>query len=148
MKNTEVVLHANTQLNESFLSTLIEWASFPGNWVVSTLANMDIGVYLGFVEADVDGWFSIAISAVLTPLIIFLLIYPFKNLVDVILHCVRHEQKKDRIKCKTGFLVLVLFLLALVVKQYPIEPWIQDSAFGIFVISWLVWFSQGRWLNK
>ena len=148
MKNTEVVSYTDTQSSEPFLSTLIEWASFPGNWIVSTLANMDIGVYLGFSEADVGGVLSIAMSVVLTPLIIFLLIYPFKNLIDVILHCARHEQKKDRIKCKTGFLVLVLFLLALIVKQYPIEPWIQDSAFVIFVISWLVWFSQGRWLNK
>jgi len=66
----------------------------------------------------------------------------------VILHCMRHELKKDRIKCKTGFVVLVLFLIALIVKQYPIEPWIQDGAFGIFVVSWIIWFAQGRWLNK
>lgn len=148
MKNTDIVLNAENQTNEQLWHIALDWATFPGDWIISTLANMDIGVYLGFVEADVDGALSIALSVVLTPMIIFLLIYPFKNLVDVILHCRRHELKKDRIKCKTGFLVLALFLLALVVKQYPIEPWIQDSAFGVFVISWIVWFSQGRWLNK
>ena len=136
------------QENNQILELIMQWATLPGDWIISTLAGMDIGAYLGFVEADIDGVLSIAISVVLTPLIIFLLIYPFKNLVDVILHCKRHELKKDRVKCKTGFLVLVLFLLALVVKQYPIEPWIQDGAFGMFVVSWIVWFSQGRWLNK
>nr|MCH9750570.1 hypothetical protein [Pseudomonadota bacterium] len=138
----------DTQTNDALMHTLLEWVSFPGDYVISTLAGMDIGAYLGFVEADVDGVFSIAISVILTPLIIFLLIYPFKNLVDVILHCMRHELKKDRVKCKTGFVVLVLFLIALIVKQYPIEPWIQDGAFGIFVVSWIIWFAQGRWLNK
>ena len=133
---------------ESLFQTVIEWASFPGDWIISTLASMDIGAYLGFVESDVDGVLSIAISVVLTPLIIFLLIYPFKNLVDVILHCMRHELKKDRIKCKTGFVVLVLFLSALVVKQYPIDPWIQNGLFAAFIASWLLWVSQGRWLNK
>ncbi len=133
---------------ESLFQTAIEWASFPGDWIISTLAGMDIGAYLGFVEADVDGVISIAISVILTPLIIFLLIYPFKNLVDVILHCMRHELKKDRIKCKTGFGVLLLFLLALAVKQYPIEPWIQNGLFAAFIASWLLWVSQGRWLNK
>ena len=133
---------------ESLFQTAIEWASFPGDWIISTLASMDIGAYLGFVESDVDGVLSIAISVVLTPLIIFLLIYPFKNLVDVILHCMRHELKKDRIKCKTGFVVLVLFLSALAVKQYPIDPWIQNGLFAVFIASWLLWVSQGRWLNK
>jgi hypothetical protein len=133
---------------ESLFQTAIEWASFPGDWIISTLASMDIGAYLGFVESDVDGVLSIAISVVLTPLIIFLLIYPFKNLVDVILHCMRHELKKDRIKCKTGFVVLVLFLSALAVKQYPIDPWIQNGLFVAFIASWLLWVSQGRWLNK
>ena len=137
-----------TQENNQILELITQWATLPGDWFISTLAGMDIGAYLGFVEADVDGVLSIAISVVLTPLIIFLLIYPFKNLVDVILHCMRHELKKDRIKCKTGFVVLVLFLIALIVKQYPIEPWIQDGAFGIFVVSWIIWFAQGRWLNK
>ena len=136
------------QENNQILELIMQWATLPGDWIILMLSGMDIGAYLGFVEADVDGVLSIAISVVLTPLIIFLLIYPFKNLVDVILHCKRHELKKDRVKCKTGFLVLVLFLLALVVKQYPIEPWIQDGAFGMFVVSWIVWFSQGRWLNK
>jgi hypothetical protein len=134
--------------SESLFQTAIEWASFPGDWIISTLAGMDIGAYLGFVESDVDGVISIAISVILTPLIIFLLIYPFKNLVDVILHCMRHEQKKDRIKCKTGFVVLVLFLSALAVKQYPIDPWIQNGLFAAFIASWLLWVSQGRWLNK
>ncbi len=106
------------------------------------------GAYLGFVQSDVDGMFSIAISVVLTPIILFLLVYPFKNFIDVILHCHRHELKKDRIKCKTGFLVLALFLSALAIKQYPIESWIQDGVFALFIIAWLVWFSQGRWLNK
>ena len=137
-----------TQENNQILELITQWATLPGDWVISTLAGMDIGAYLGFVEADVDGVLSIAMSVVLTPLIIFLLIYPFKNLVDVILHCMKHELKKDRIKCKTGFVVLVLFLIALIVKQYPIEPWIQDGAFGIFVVSWIIWFAQGRWLNK
>ena len=133
---------------DPLLQTVIEWISFPGDWIISTLANMDIGAYLGFVESDVDGVLSIAISVVLTPLIIFLLIYPFKNLVDVILHCMKHELKKDRIKCKTGFIVLVLFLAALAVKQYPIDPWIQNGLFAAFIASWLLWVSQGRWLNK
>ncbi|SMN15566.1 hypothetical protein CRYPA_1613 [uncultured Candidatus Thioglobus sp.] len=109
---------------------------------------MDIGAYLGFVEADVDGFISIALSVILTPIIIFLLIYPFKNLVDVVLHCARHELRKHRIKCKTGFAVLVLFLAALVVKQYSVDSWIQDSVFGLFIAAWLLWFAQGRWLNK
>ena len=148
MKNIEVVSHSTEQTNEQLLQIFIEWASFPGDWVISTLANMDIGAYLGFVESDVDGVLSIAISVVLTPLIIFLLIYPFKNLVDVILHCMRHELKKDRIKCKTGFVVLALFLAALAVKQYPIDPWIQNGLFTAFIASWLLWVSQGRWLNK
>ncbi|MCH9645561.1 MAG: hypothetical protein K0U08_02825 [Proteobacteria bacterium] len=148
MATTETITPIDTQTNDALMHTLLEWVSFPGDYVISTLAGMDIGAYLGFVEADVDGVFSIAISVILTPLIIFLLIYPFKNLVDVILHCMRHELKKDRVKCKTGFVVLVLFLIALIVKQYPIEPWIQDGAFGIFVVSWIIWFAQGRWLNK
>jgi hypothetical protein len=132
----------------NYIETLIELAMYPGDWVVATLANTGAGNYLGFFESDVGGTFSVAISIILTPLIIFLLIYPFKNLIDTILHCMRHELRKDRIKCKTGFVVLILFLLTLVVKQYPIEPWIQDGVFVLFIITWLVWFSQGRWLNK
>jgi len=132
----------------NYIETLIELAMYPGDWVVATLANTGTGNYLGFFESDVGGTFSVAISIILTPLIIFLLIYPFKNLIDTILHCMRHELRKDRIKCKTGFVVLILFLLTLVVKQYPIEPWIQDGVFVLFIITWLVWFSQGRWLNK
>ena len=46
---------------ESLFQTAIEWASFPGDWIISTLASMDIGAYLGFVESDVDGVLSIAI---------------------------------------------------------------------------------------
>ncbi len=130
------------------MQTIIEWVSFPGDYIISTLAGMDIGAYFGFVEADVDGLISIALSVILTPVIIFLLIYPFKNLVDVVLHCARHELRKDRIKCKTGFVVLALFLSALVVKQYSIEPWIQDGIFVLFIAAWLLWFAQGRWLNK
>ncbi len=148
MTNTETILSASTQADNSLLQTALDWATLPGDYVISTLASMDIGAYLGFVESDVDGVFSIVISIVLTPIIIFLLIYPFKNLVDVILHCMRHELKKDRIKCKTGFVVLVFFLLAIAVKQYPVEPWIQEGVFAVFVASWLLWFAQGRWLNK
>ena len=136
------------QENNQIWELVIEWASLPGDWIISTLADTDIGAYLGFVQSDVDGMFSLAISVILTPVILFLLVYPFKNLIDVILHCHRHELKKDRIKCKTGFLVLALFLSALAIKQYPIEPWIQDGVFALFIIAWLVWFSQGRWLNK
>jgi len=128
--------------------SVIELMTLPGDWIISTFADTDIGAYLGFVQSDVDGMLSIAISVVLTPVILFLLVYPFKNFVDVILHCHRHELKKDRVKCKTGFVVLTLFLSALAIKQYPIEPWIQDGVFALFIIVWLVWFSQGRWLNK
>ncbi len=128
--------------------SVIELMTLPGDWIISTLSDTDIGAYLGFVQSDVDGMLSIAISVVLTPVILFLLVYPFKNFVDVILHCHRHELKKDRIKCKTGFLVLVLFLSALAIKQYPIDSLIQDGIFALFIITWLVWFSQGRWLNK
>ena len=128
--------------------SVIELMTLPGDWIISTLADTDIGAYLGFVQSDVDSMLSISISVVLTPVILFLLVYPFKNFVDVILHCHRHELKKDRIKCKTGFLVLVLFLSALAIKQYPVESWIQDGVFALFIIVWLVWFSQGRWLNK
>ena len=39
---------------ESLIQTAIEWASFPGDWIISTLAGMDIGAYLGFVEADIE----------------------------------------------------------------------------------------------
>ena len=127
---------------------VIELMTLPGDWIISTLADTDIGAYLGFVQSDVDGMLSISISVILTPVILFLLVYPFKNFIDVILHCHRHELKKDRIKCKTGFVVLALFLSALAIKQYPIEPWIQDGVFALFIIVWLVWFSQGRWLNK
>ncbi len=143
MNNSE-----NITSNDTLLQTIIEWVSFPGDYIISTLAGMDIGAYFGFVEADVDGLISIALSVILTPVIIFLLIYPFKNLVDVVLHCARHELRKDRIKCKTGFVVLALFLSALVVKQYSIEPWIQDGIFALFVAAWLLWFAQGRWLDK
>lgn len=143
MNNSE-----NITSNDTSLQTIIEWVSFPGDYIISTLAGMDIGAYFGFVEADVDGLISIALSVILTPVIIFLLIYPFKNLVDVVLHCARHELRKDRIKCKTGFVVLALFLSALVVKQYSIEPWIQDGIFALFVAAWLLWFAQGRWLDK
>ncbi len=143
MNNSE-----NITSNDTLLQTIIEWVSFPGDYIISTLAGMDIGAYFGFVEADVDGLISIALSVILTPVIIFLLIYPFKNLVDVVLHCARHELRKDRIKCKTGFVVLALFLSALVVKQYSIEPWIQDGIFVLFIAAWLLWFAQGRWLNK
>ncbi|WP_428087162.1 hypothetical protein [Candidatus Thioglobus sp.] len=139
---------SNTTPSDSLLQTTIDWAMFPGDYIVSTLAGTDIGAYLGFVEADVDGALSIVISVILMPIIIFLLIYPFKNFVDVVLHCMRHELRRDRIKCKTGFLVLALFLSALIVKQYPIEPWIQDGLFALFAASWLWWFAQGRWLNK
>ncbi|MDG2395931.1 hypothetical protein [Candidatus Thioglobus sp.] len=145
MATTETITPIDTQSNDVLMHTLLDWASFPGDYVISTLAGMDIGAYLGFVEADVDGWFSIAISVVLTPLIIFLIIYPFKNFIDVILHCMRHELRQDRIKCKTGFMVLALFLIALVVKQYPIVPWIQDVSFGLFIASWIGWFGIGRW---
>ncbi|MBC8494311.1 MAG: hypothetical protein ISR74_05995 [Candidatus Thioglobus sp.] len=132
----------------TLLQTLIDWATFPGDYIISTLASMDIGAYFGFVEADVDGALSIVISVVLTPVILFLLIYPFKNFVDVVLHCARHEQRKDRIKCKSGFVVLALFLTALAVKQYPIEPWIQDTTFVLFAASWIIWFGIGRWWAK
>jgi hypothetical protein len=136
------------ETNQSLWQTLIDWLTFPGDYVISTLAGMDIGAYLGFVEADVDGVLSIAISVVLTPIILFLLVYPFKNFVDVIVHCHNHELKKDRIKCKTGFVVLAFFMAALVVKQYPIEPWIQDSVFAVFVATWFGWFGVGRWWIK
>ena len=132
----------------NYIETLIGLLMYPGNWIVVTLTNTRIGTYLGFIESDVDGTLSIVISVVLTPLIIFLLIYPFKNLIDTILHCMKHELRKDRIKCKTGFVVLILFLLTLVVKQYPVEPWIQDASFALFIASWIIWFAQGRWLNK
>ena len=49
---------------DPLFQTVIEWISFPGDWVISTLANMNIGAYLGFVESDVDGVLSIAISVV------------------------------------------------------------------------------------
>ena len=65
----------------NYIETLIELAMYPGDWVVATLANTGTGNYLGFFESDVGGTFSVAISIILTPLIIFLLIYPFKNLV-------------------------------------------------------------------
>ena len=148
MINIEAISSTDIQTSNSLLQTTIDWATLPGDWIISTIAGMDIGAYLGFVEADVDGVLSISLSVILTPVIVFLLIYPFKNFVDTILHSMRHELKKDRIKCKTGFVVLFLFLSALAVKQYPIEPWIQDGIFAIFVISWVVWFAQGRWLNK
>jgi len=135
-------------VNDSLLQAAIEWVSFPGDYIISTLAGMDIGIYLGFVEADVDEFLSIALSVVLTPIIVFLLAYPFKNFVDVVLHCMKHELKKDRIKCKTGFVVLVLFLLSLTLKQYSVDHWIQDGSFVIFAAVWLLWFAQGRWLNK
>jgi hypothetical protein len=145
METAQAITPVDTQSNDLLMQTLNEWASFPGDYVISTLAGMDIGAYLGFVEADIDGVLSIAISVVLTPLIVFLLIYPFKNLIDVILHCLRHELRQDRIKCKTGFVVLALFLTALAVKQYPIESWIQDASFGLFIASWITWFGIGRW---
>jgi hypothetical protein len=136
------------ETNQSLWQTLIDWSTFPGDYVISTLAGMDIGAYLGFVEADVDGVLSIVISVVLTPVILFLLVYPFKNFVDVIVHCHSHELKKDRIKCKIGFVVLAFFIAALVVKQYSIEPWIQDSIFAVFVATWFGWFGIGRWWTK
>jgi hypothetical protein len=137
----------NTDNNQP-LASLIDWASLPGDWLISTLAGTDIGAYFGFVATDIDGILSIILSMILTPIILFLAIYPFKNLLDTILHCWRHKLRKDRIKCKIGFVVLALFLVALTVKQYPIEPMIQDGLFTIFVLSWIIWFAQGRWLNK
>ncbi len=136
------------QANEQMWETIVSWLLLPGNWVTAQLADSDIGAYFGLVRADVDGIFAIALSVVLTPVILFLLVYPVKNFVDVVLHCYRHELKKDRIKCKTGFVVLAVFLAALAVKQYPIESWIQDGVFAVFILTWLIWFAQGRWLNK
>jgi hypothetical protein len=138
----------NTIEQNNILPTLIDWLTFSGNYVISTLANTDLGAYLGFVQADVGGVFAIVISIVLTPIIIFLLIYPFKNFVDVILHCARHTKKQNRIKCKTGFVVLIIFLIALIVKQYPIEALIQNGVFSLFVIAWIIWFGIGRWWVK
>jgi uncharacterized membrane protein len=137
-----------TEQNNTVLQTLIDWLTFSGDYVVATFANTSLGAYLGFVEADVGGVFSIAISIVLTPIIIFLLIYPFKNFIDVILHCVKHKKRQDRIKCRTGFVVLIIFLIALIVKQYPIEPWVQNSTFALFAIFWVIWFGIGRWWIK
>lgn len=132
----------------TLLQTLIDWLTFPGDYLISTLASMELGVYLGFVPADVDGVVSIAISVILTPIILFLLVYPFKNFVDVILHCMRHELNKDRIKCKTGFVVLAIFIIALVVEQFPVNPWIQDASVILFITSWIGWFGIGRWWVK
>ena len=139
----------NNPVNDPNLWDLIkELFMYPGEWLVGQLIQTDLGQYIGFSEADYDGAFSIIASIIISSSIIALAIYPIKAFIDTIIQCRSHELKKDRTKCKTGYVVLVLFLLLFVGEHYKLEQWLQELNLWVFAITWVLWFTQGKYWNK
>ncbi len=139
----------NNPVNDPNLWDLIkELFMYPGEWLVGQLIQTDLGQYIGFSEADYDGAFSIIASIIISTSIIALAIYPIKAFIDTIIQCSSHELKKDRTKCKTGYVVLVLFLLLFVGEHYKLEQWLQELNLWVFAITWVLWFTQGKYWNK
>ena len=136
----------NNPVNDPNLWDLIkELFMYPGEWLVGQLIQTDLGQYIGFSEADYDGTFSIIASIIISSSIIALAIYPIKAFIDTIIQCRSHELKKDRTKCKTGYVVLVLFLLLFVGEHYKLEQWLQELNLWVFAITWVLWFTQGKY---
>jgi len=135
---------------KSLLEQLDKWLVQEGNWLLSKIIDTDIGV---FFEVSYDGKLASSIGVV--SLVIQLAFIAFLLLVLILIAKGFFDSFKDCInktsttypRCITGFFAFGAFVLLIIAAGLQIS-WLHNSIFVVFVVSWLAWYSQGRWWGK